>query len=203
LLNKNTQELLLNTATELFYKKGYSGTSIRDVGAKAGMSNSLLYHYFKNKEEMLFQIISSTSQDLIKVLQEIDEKIADPLECLTEMLREQIVGFGLKRKKESKIVVEENYWLTGKRKEATKGYERQVYELYSKKIKELADTGQMNDIDITVLNFSIFGIINWFYKWYKEGGQLRPDDVADNILRLLLHGITKPRCANTSTGDPK
>jgi len=194
---KNTQELLLSCATELFYKKGYSGSSIREVGVKAKMSNSLLYHYFKNKEEMLFQVISSTSQDLIDVLKDIDARVTDPLECLKEMLSEHIVGFGLKRRKESKIVVEEHYWLTGKRKEAVAKYERQIYDLYFKKLQQIAETGRLNDIDITVLTFSIFGIINWFYKWYKEEGQLSPHDVANNILRLLLEGIIKPEPLNT------
>jgi AcrR family transcriptional regulator len=192
LATNNTQEILLNTATELFYKKGYAGTSIREVGIKAKMSNSLLYHYFKNKEEMLFTIVSTTSQDLISTLQEIDEKVTDPLECIKEMLYQHVVGFGLKRKKQSKIIVEEIYWLTGKRKEAVRVFERQIYEIYLKKLKELSQTGRMNDIDLTVLNFSIFGMINWFHKWYKDGGTLSPQDVANNILKLLLNGILKP-----------
>ncbi|MBP7526333.1 MAG: TetR family transcriptional regulator [Syntrophorhabdaceae bacterium] len=198
---KNTQELLLNVATELFYKKGYSGTSIRDVGIKAKMSNSLLYHYFKNKEEMLFQVISSTSQDLIDVLREIDQRITDPLECLKEMLYEHVVGFGLKRRKESKIVVEEHYWLTGRRKEAVAKYERQIYDIYSKKLQQIAETGQLNDLNVTVLTFSIFGIINWFYKWYREGGRLSPPDVANTLLELLLHGMIRPRVTDTVGGQ--
>lgn len=189
--NNDTQKILLDTATELFYRKGYAGTSIREVGVNAKMANSLLYHYFKNKEEILFTIVSNTSQDLIKTLQEIDEKITDPLECIKEMLYQHIVVFGLERKKQSKIVVDEKYWLTGKRKEAVRVFERQIYEIYLKKLKQLSETGRINDINITVLNFSIFGTINWFYKWYREGSELSPQDVADNILRLLLHGILK------------
>ncbi len=189
---------MLNVAIELFYKKGYSGTSIRDVGRKAVMSNSLLYHYFKNKEEMLFQVISSTSQDLIDVLREIDQRVMNPFECLKEMLYEHVVGFGLKRKKESKIVVEEHVWLTGKRKEAVANYERQIYDIYFKKLQQVAATGQLNDLNITVITFSIFGMINWFYKWYKEGGRLSPPDVANTLLELLLHGIIKPKTTDTT-----
>ena len=88
---KNVQEILLRTAIDLFHRKGYSGTTIREVGTKAGVSNSLLYHYFKNKEEMLFQIIQSTSQDLLESLKEIDRKVEDPWERLREMLIQHIV----------------------------------------------------------------------------------------------------------------
>lgn len=171
--------------------KGYSDTSIRDVGTKAGVSNSLLYHYFKNKEEILFQIITKTTLDLLKTLREIDEQVEDPLERLREKLFQHMILFGMKQKKESKIVVEEKYWLRGKRREACVNYERQVFDIYVKDLKALAETGRLNDLDTTVLGFSIFGIINWFFRWYKEGGSLSPEQVAENILRLLFRGMLK------------
>ena len=198
--NRNTQDLLLDVATELFYRKGYSGTSIREVGIKAKMSNSLLYHYFKNKEEMLFQIISGTSIDLIKALEMIEEQVDDPFECLTGMLYEHVVGFALKRRKESKIVVEEHHWLTGKRKEAIAAYERRIYDLYYKKLEALARAGLIRDIDLTVLNFSIFGMVNWFYKWYREGGKLSPQVIAENIVMLLFHGMMERRDPDPGQG---
>ncbi len=190
---RDTQEILLRAATELFYKKGYSGTSIREVGHKAGVSNSLLYHYFKNKEEMLFQIIIKTSENLLKTLEEVDQRVADPMECLKEMIVEHAIRFGIRSRKESKIVVEENAWLTGKRKEIMKSYERKLYDLYMKRLKELAATGKMNDINLVVLDFSLFGIINWFQRWYREEGALSPEEIAQNFLNLILHGILKDK----------
>jgi AcrR family transcriptional regulator len=190
---RDTQEILLRAATELFYKKGYSGTSIREVGHKAGVSNSLLYHYFKNKEEMLSQIIIKTSETLLKTLEEVDQRVADPMECLKEMIVEHAVRFGLRRRKESKIVVEENAWLTGKRKEMMKDYERKLYDLYMKRLKELAATGKMNDLNLVVLDFSLFGIINWFQRWYREEGALSPEEIAQNLLNLVLHGMLKDK----------
>jgi TetR/AcrR family transcriptional regulator, cholesterol catabolism regulator len=188
---KNTQEQLLRAATDLFYRKGYSDTSIREIGVKAGVSNSLLYHYFKDKEEMLFQIIAANSQGLLETLEEIDRKVPEPMERLREMLVQHTIFYGLKNKRESKIVVEDNYWLKGKRKETVKRYQRKIYAIYMNTLKELAQTNRMNDVDLTVLNFSIFGIINWFFRWYKDGGKLSPEAIADNILRLIFHGIIK------------
>jgi AcrR family transcriptional regulator len=190
---KNTQELLLLAATESFYRKGYSDTSIREIGSKAGVSNSLLYHYFKDKEEMLFQIISNLSQGLLTTLQEIDARVDDPVDRLREKLVQHMVIFGLKQKKESKIVVEEKYWIKGKRKETIKEFERQTYDIYMKDLKELAARGILADINLTVLNFALFGIINWFFRWYKEGRGLKPEEVADDILKFIFHGILKER----------
>lgn len=186
---KNTRENLLRVATNLFNKKGYSGTTIRDIGAKAGISNSIIYHYFKDKEEILFEIIYTTSKDLIKSLLDIENRVSDPIECLKEMLKAHTVLFSLK--KEAKLLVVDLYWLKGKHQEIIRQLQREVYDIYKKKLKELSAKGLLDEIDLTVLNFNIFGIINSFFRWYKEGGRLSKEEVAENIIKFLFHGILK------------
>jgi AcrR family transcriptional regulator len=188
---RNTQEVLLQAAVELFSRKGYSDTSIREVGAKAGVSNSLLYHYFKDKEEILFQIISATSQDLLAGLKEVDERVSDPLLRLREKLVQHMIIYGMRRRRESKIVVEENYWLSGRRKETIREYQREIYEIYMKNLRELADQGIIKDLNLTIVAFSLFGVINWFFRWYKEKRLLQPEEIADDTLELLFHGILR------------
>jgi len=190
MVNK-TRTALLTAATKLIYKKGYWNTSIREIGTKAGVSNAALYYHFKDKEEVLFQIISDASQDLLAALKEIDGRVKDPKERLREMILLQTAVHVIKNLMLSKIVVEENYWLTGKRKEVIKDLQRQIHALYMKSLKELAVKNQMRDVDRTVLSFSIFGIINWFFRWYKEKGRLSPEEIADNIVDLLFHGMLK------------
>ena len=190
---KNTREILLRTAVNLFYHKGYSDTSIREIGLKAGISNSLLYHYFKNKEEMLFEIVRSASEDLIQILREVRESVPDPVECLREMLTAHIVLFSLKRKKESKIVVSDHYWLRGKRLEFVRNNQREIYDMYMEKLLRIKERGLLKDIDLRVLNFSIFGMINWFFRWYKEGGPLSKEEVAENIVKFTFNGIIEQK----------
>ncbi len=189
---RNPRELLLQTAIDLFFQKGYMDTSIRDIGITAGISSSLVYHYFKDKEEVLFQIINSSSVELMEVLQETEARVSDPLECLREMLTAHTVRFSLKRKKEVKIIVEDQYFLRGMRLEIIKKQQREVYQLYYKKLQELGATGCMNEVDPTVLNFSLFGVINWFFRWYQEDGRLTEEEVADNLIKIIFHGIVKP-----------
>ena len=189
---KNTREVLLKSAINLFAQKGYANTSIREIGAKANISSSIIYHYFKNKEEMLFEIIHSASQDLIQSLREIEDRNADPVECLREMLKEQSIIYSLKGKKEAKILAFDVHQLRGKRGESIRKQQYNIYNIYRRKIKEIKDKGMLkDDIDLTVLTFSIFGIINSFHGWYKSSGRMSEEEVAENMERFLLHGILK------------
>lgn len=187
----NTRVLLVQAALDLFYRKGYSNTTIRDIGIKAKISKSVIYHYFKNKAEILFIILHTASADLLNTVIEIDEQIEDPLECLREMLRAHSVMFSLKRKKEHKILISDQGWLMGKHKKIMRAEQRQIYDLYKKKLKELHRDNLLNDIDHTVLAFSIFGIINSFFSWYRDRGRLSREKVADNMIDFVFHGILK------------
>ena len=190
--NKSTREILVKNAINLFAKKGYSNTSIREIGKKAGISSSIIYHYFKNKEEMLFEIIHSATQDLIQSLHEIEDRNSDPAECLREMLKEQSIIYSLKGKKEAKILAFDSHQLRGKRGEIIRKLQYDIYEIYKRKIQEIKDKKLLrDDIDLTVLTFSIFGIINSFHGWYKNSGRLSEEEVAENMERFLFNGILK------------
>jgi len=44
---------ILRAAIEVFARKGYHGCRIADVASEAGVAYGLVYHYFKNKDELL------------------------------------------------------------------------------------------------------------------------------------------------------
>jgi len=188
---RDTKKELLNAAVDLFFEKGYASTTIREIGRKAGISNSLIYHYFKDKEAMLFEIVRLSIEDINSTLKDVDRKGLPPLECLREMVMAQTAIISSKRQKESKILFSEYQWITGRKRSIIKKSQRSVYELYLRKFKELRKNGLTNDIDPTVLTFSVFGVIFWFFRWYKEGGRLNKVEVADNLCRFIFQGILK------------
>lgn len=189
----NTKEKLFRSAVNLFYSKGYADTSIREIGVKARISDSLIYHYFKNKEEILFEIVNAASQRLIETLIQIEKETSDPLECLRKMLIAHTAHISLQFEKESKILVAENYWIRGKYKTIVIRHQREIYDLYKRKLAEMKQRGLLNEIDLTAVNFSIFGIINWFFRWYKKGGRLSKEEVAENIWKFVFYGMVKKK----------
>ena len=78
----DTQEKIIQSATELFLEKGYDRTSVREIASKAKINVSLMNYYFRSKE-ILFEtiinlLIGKTSGSLKNVLDsdlELNEKI--------------------------------------------------------------------------------------------------------------------------------
>jgi AcrR family transcriptional regulator len=190
---RNTRKKLLQAAVDLFFEKGYASTSIREIGTKAGITNSLIYHYFTNKEELLFEIVNRSVGDLLDTLKEVMRGVSDPLECLRQMLIGQTALLSAKRQKESKILFSEYHWLTGAKRKALRKSQREVYDIYMEKCRELKQRGILNDINLSVLTFSIFGVLFSFFRWYRDTGSLTKEDVAENIWKFVFYGMLKSR----------
>lgn len=58
---------------------------ISDIAARAGVSDSVLYHYFKNKEDLLFSIAEDRLRDLREAMEEQLLGLSDPMSRLRKL----------------------------------------------------------------------------------------------------------------------
>ena len=65
----NKQEKILKAASEIIAEKGLQKATITEIASKAGVVDSIIYHYFKNKEDLLFCALDSHLQSSIEALE--------------------------------------------------------------------------------------------------------------------------------------
>lgn len=82
------RQQLIDAALHQFAEKGYDGASIRDIARAAGVTEALVYHYFRNKEHLLEEVLKARSfaPILRRVLDEAGD--AHPAEVLHRVLEE-------------------------------------------------------------------------------------------------------------------
>lgn len=59
---KNTREIILQEALELFASKGYAAVSMRDIAAAVGIRASSIYHHFSGKQELFDALIQKANE---------------------------------------------------------------------------------------------------------------------------------------------
>ncbi|WP_242336475.1 MULTISPECIES: TetR/AcrR family transcriptional regulator [Anaeromyxobacter] len=64
---------ILHAAVRVFAEKGYHGCRIADVARAANVAYGLVYHYFRNKEELLESVFAEQWTILINAIRAIDE----------------------------------------------------------------------------------------------------------------------------------
>ncbi len=63
--------LILDAAVKVFAEKGYHGSRVSDIASEAGIAYGLVYHYFKNKEEILATIFEERWTGFIEAVEAI------------------------------------------------------------------------------------------------------------------------------------
>ncbi len=54
--SREKRQLILDAAIRVFARSGYHGSRVSDIAGEAGIAYGLVYHYFKNKEDILDSI---------------------------------------------------------------------------------------------------------------------------------------------------
>ena len=76
---------ILHAAVHVFAEKGYHGCRIADVARAAGVAYGLVYHYFRNKDELLESVFAEQWTILLNALTAIDAGSSTASEKLAGM----------------------------------------------------------------------------------------------------------------------
>jgi len=71
---QENREMILHAAEAVILRKGFSATSMDDVAREAQFSKATLYHYFRSKAELIFEILIHFLEDLDNGLMAIQAK---------------------------------------------------------------------------------------------------------------------------------
>ena len=78
-----TRENIVKTALALFLQKGYERTSLNHIAREVGISKPAIYHYFKNKDELIHQVLTLFFEEMGKW----SKSKFESCETLKELLR--------------------------------------------------------------------------------------------------------------------
>ena len=83
------RQKILDAAERIMSAKG-RGATISEIGAASGVTDSVLYHYFKNKEDILFSVAQEHLRDALEKLDEQLQGIMDPVNQLSKLIWYQL-----------------------------------------------------------------------------------------------------------------
>src|SRR4051794_33541689 len=80
-------ELILETAARFFAERGFPGASMSDLARECGISKALVYHYYTNKESLLFDITERYMARLVALCDAIEAQPLAPRDRLRMLIK--------------------------------------------------------------------------------------------------------------------
>lgn len=193
---------ILEAATQIIAEMGYQRASMRVVARVTGVSLAGLYHYFANKERMLFLIQYRAFNALVNNLREKLLGVDDPVEQIRVMVRTH-VGYFAANMAALKVCSHELDSLSGQSYEETLRIRRDYYLLVRGIVDRLLDAQATGGgMDPHVATMSLFGMLNWLYRWYDPKRGRSPATVAQQLAAEFLHGLRGAAATLPPPGAP-
>ncbi|TSA87410.1 TetR/AcrR family transcriptional regulator [Deinococcus detaillensis] len=185
------REQIYQAAAHLFSDVGYRATSMRDIASALNIKAGSLYAHISSKEELLWEIVTRMADEFDEALQPAVSRRGSAADKLTLALEAYVVvvtrnlGF-------AKVLFTEWRHLPPERQTLITVRRDKVERLFREILIEGVAAGEfVPGLDVRLTAVLALSGANWLPNWYKVGGPLSPQDVADQFVALLLGGIRR------------
>lgn len=180
---------IYETAARVFTEKGYEKASMGDIALAMGMTKAGVYHHIDSKEELLAAIISYGMELFERQVLEKVADIHDPLDRLRATVRGHLLLVLRDRPREVTVILHESGSLPTAARQKINARKKRYIRFLERTIRELVMRKIARRVDPAVAAFALLGMVNWTYQWYRSGGRLSEEDLADAMTDFYLRGL--------------
>lgn len=208
----DAKDEILQAAAELFMAYGYAATSIDAVAERLGATKGRIYHHWKSKADLYFDVQVAAMTRITAAVEPIARGPGSPAErlaamalahariLLTELPVQKVAVQGLER---------ELLGSAGRGRSAASKRLQAVLRLrddYERLFAEVIDAGIRDgvfiDLPPRLATKPFFGVMNWATVWYSPRRLQSADDVeglARTLADYALRGLCRPPAGTEST----
>jgi AcrR family transcriptional regulator len=178
---------ILRAAAELFAQRSFAGASMAQLAQACGVSKALLYHYYRDKEHLLFDIADRYVDGLLAIVDEVRARELAPQQQLGALVRRFMQAYQHAQAQHMVLVQDVKFLSPGQRARIV-AKQRAVVEAFAQAIAAIKPRLRRKSLRIP-LAMMLFGMINWTFTWLRTDGPLTYDDMADAAVEVFLHGV--------------
>lgn len=184
------KDQITQVATNKFREKGYRAVSMRELAGHVGIEAASFYNHFDSKESILKEICFRMANEFFIGIEEAlkeEEKIDKMLQHAIRSHVKVITG----NTDASAVFFHDWRYLSEPYLSEFKRMRKRYENIFRKIIRDGMAKRIFEKQDETFAMLMIFSSLNWVYEWYHPKGKFTPDQIADNLAKLILDGIRK------------
>jgi AcrR family transcriptional regulator len=181
------REMILERAAALFARGGYPGTSMNQVAEACGLSKATLYHYYRDKYELLVNIADGHVTRLQGIVAEALAEDGTPQGQMRALIRRLVQEYA-NAQNEHRVLTEDVKFLLEEDRERILGKEREVVAAFAKVVATLRPDLKKAALG-KPLTMLLFGMVNWMFTWMQPQGALSYEAMAPVVTDLFLGGL--------------
>ncbi|PZX36731.1 TetR family transcriptional regulator [Roseinatronobacter thiooxidans] len=186
------QRSILRSAAAVFAEVGMDKASMSQIAAHADVSKALLYHYYPGRDALIFDILRTNLTELDEAIAAADQPDLPPRQRLRALVHAVLEQY---RDADDyhKVQLNGTQTLPQDQRDEIMAIERRIVRRFAAVIRQVNPELEAERPILMPVTMSIFGMMNWVYMWFKEGGPVSRAEYADLATDILLGGIERLR----------
>ncbi len=190
-LHELKRDEILDVAARCFAERGYATASMTEIASACGASKALLYHYYRAKEAILFDLLDRYTQRLVALIGHAEataqRRNLDERAALHELVRSFLLEYEHSATRHVALLHDTRY-LAPSERELILNRERDIVSAVTRFLKR-AYPRRLNSGNQTALTMMLFGMINWTFTWLRPDGPMSYAAFADEVISTLERGL--------------
>jgi AcrR family transcriptional regulator len=186
---------LTRAAYNVVGQKGYYEFTIRDIAREAGLSTGLVHYYFKNKKDLLLNLLKEINKNMLVILNRNISKANDPREKLNIFMTQ---AFDLVKNEKDYFYIVIDFWTQVNKSERMKLANSKLFKSYRDEIAKILQEGITKgfftkmDVDYTaaVIISIIQGLI---IQYVIDTNAFNYDDYTKKVIKHINDLVTKKK----------
>jgi AcrR family transcriptional regulator len=179
--------LILSRAASLFARQGYPATTMNEVAAACEVSKATLYHYVRDKHELLAQIALGQVRKLQDMTEAPELEGLPPEQRLRGLIERFVKGYA-DAQDEHRVLTEDMKFLREQDRAEVRAGQRRVFEAFAAAVQAARPARDGLEGPLAML---LFGMINWTFTWLRPEGPLTHEQLAPIVADLFCGGVSQ------------
>ena len=186
------RQRILTAAAKLFGTKGYSETTLADIGAEAGTYAGSLYYYFPSKESIVEEVLNIGTTS-------VSNLVMGKVSMLPrETSARDRIRLALETHMEQMLLRDEfviAYWkIIDQVPEEIRQRHLVLPRAYGRFWQGMLNDAQMSgeirsDLNSKLLRLLLIGSTIYALDWFNPEGQYTPTEIADSLAEMFFFGV--------------
>jgi AcrR family transcriptional regulator len=181
--NGTKKETIIDAAAQLFYKKGFSATSMRDLAKHVGVEAASLYNHIQSKSEILQEICFEIANIFTANIEQVDSSDQQSINKVEALLR-----FHIKQM----VNHYENVYISDREWKHLTDYQNQR-RIYRKRFALIIEEGiqkkEIKRMDAPTAVLIMLHAISGIESWHRSKKKLSAELLEENMVMILIEGL--------------
>ncbi len=181
------RQAVLQTAARLFNERGFHATSLDDIAERLHVTKPTLYYYVSSKDDILLECVRQALAMMQQGIEDVRQGGGRALDQLQACMR-IYAGIVTEDFGQCVIRIGEDPLPPPLRKELRRlkaGIDHEFRQLVAEGVAE----GSLKPCNAKLAAFMLAGALSWIGRWYRPGGDMTPEQIADQGIALLMGGV--------------